>query len=103
MFKEDHVLTEENNPSEKIVLVEEELDGIDRDDIVNLEDLLRLVLINEECANPKVVVNGEELTRNINQNKKSDALPASKCPLRDKCCRREYFFNKHLKYCESFR
>ena len=30
--------------------------GIDVDDIVNLEDLLRVVFINEECENPKVVV-----------------------------------------------
>ena len=34
----------------------EELDGIIRDDIGNLEDLL--MLINEECGNPKAVVNG---------------------------------------------
>ena len=46
IFKEHHVLIEKDNPSEKIVLIEEDLDGIDRDDIVNLEDLLRLVLIN---------------------------------------------------------
>ena len=58
IFKENHVLIEEDNPSEKIVLIEEELDGIDRDDIVNLEDLLRLMLINEECGSPKVVVDG---------------------------------------------
>ena len=35
-----------------------------------LENLLRLVLINEECGNPKVVVDGGELTRSINQEKK---------------------------------
>ena len=58
-------------PFIKIDLVEEGLDGIDRDDIVNLEDLLRLVLINEEYGNCKVVVDGGELTRNINQKKKS--------------------------------
>ena len=33
----------DDNPSDKIAIVEEELDGIDRDDIGNLEDLLRLV------------------------------------------------------------
>ena len=48
----------------KIVLVEEELNGIDINDIVSLEDLLRLVLINEECGNPKVADCGEP-TRNI--------------------------------------
>ena len=62
-----------------------ELDGIDGDDIVNLEDLLRLVLINGECGNPKAVVDGGDLTRNINQKKKPDVLQACRCPLCDKC------------------
>ena len=78
IFKENHVLIEEGNPSEKIAIVEEELNGIDRDEIVNLVDLLRLalrlVLINEECGNPKVVADHGELTRNINQKKKPDVL-----------------------------
>ena len=53
-FQENHVLIEE-------------LDGIDRNDIGNLEYLLRLVLINEECGNPRVVVDSGELPRNITQ------------------------------------
>ena len=61
-------------PFRKIIIVEEELDGNDRDDIGNLEDLLRLVLINEECWNPKVVVVGGELAKNINQKKKPDVF-----------------------------
>ena len=78
IFEENYVLIEEGNPSEKIAIVEEELNGIDRDEIVNLEDLLRLVLrlvlINEECGNRKVVFDHGELTRNINQKKKPDVL-----------------------------
>ena len=50
-------------PSEKIVIVEKELDCIHRDDIGNLEDLLKLVFINEECGNPKVVVDSGEHTQ----------------------------------------
>ena len=68
----------------KIVLVEEELDDIDRHEIVNLEYLLRLVLIIEQCVNHKVVVDGGQLTRNINQKKKPDVLQACRCPLCDK-------------------
>ena len=97
------ILAEEDNLSENIVLVEEELDVINKDDIVNLKDLLRLVLINEECWNPKVVVDGGDLTRNINQKKKLDVLQAYRCPLYDKCNRREYFLNKHLEYCKPVR
>ena len=49
------------------MIIKEELDGIDKDDIGNLEDLLRIVFIHEECWNLKVFVDGRELTRNINK------------------------------------
>ena len=52
------------------------LDGTDIGDIGNLEDLLRIVFIHEECGNLKVFVNGRKLTRNINKNKKSGVLQA---------------------------
>ena len=44
-----------------------------------------------------------EVTRNINQKKEVGRFTSSLCPLCDKCCRREYFFNKHVEYCESVR
>ena len=51
-----------------------QLDCIDIEDIENLEDSPRLVFIDEECGNLIVVNDGAELTRNINQMKKSDVL-----------------------------
>ena len=62
------------NLLKKNVIDEEELDGIDIDDIGNLEDSLRLVFIDEECGNLIVVNDDEKLTRNINQKKNSDVL-----------------------------
>ena len=53
------------------------------DDIGNLEDLL--VLINEEGGNPKVVFDGGEFTRNINQKKKPGLLQVCRSSLWDKC------------------
>ena len=94
-------LVEEDNPSENAVIVGEELDDIARDGIGNLQDLLRLVLINEESRNLKLVVDGGELAKNINEKKNPDVLQACRCPLCDKCYRREYFFNQYLEYCES--
>ena len=38
----------EDRLSEKIVIVKEELDGIDIDDIGGLEDLLRIVFLHEK-------------------------------------------------------
>ena len=59
---------------ENFVIVEEELVGIDTDDIGNLEESPRFVFIDEECENLIVVNDAGELTRNINQKKKSDVL-----------------------------
>ena len=62
------------NLSEKNVIVEEGLDDIDIDDIGNLEDSPGLALIDEECENLIAVNDVWELTRNINQKKKSEDL-----------------------------
>ena len=43
------------------MIVKEELDGINTDDIGNLEDLLRIVFIHEECGNLKVSLTVESL------------------------------------------
>ena len=43
--------------------------------------------MNEECGNPEVVVDGRDLTRNINQKKKPGVLQACRCPLCEKCNR----------------
>ena len=51
------------------MIVKEELDGIDLDDIRNLENLLRIVFIHEESGNLKVFVDGGELTKNINTDR----------------------------------
>ena len=40
------------------------------DGIGNLLDLPRLIFIDEECGNLKAVVDGGELSRNINRKKK---------------------------------
>ena len=64
----------------KVVIAEEKLDGFDTDDIGNLEDLLRVVFIDEECGNLTVVIDGLELTRKINQMKKSGLSQAYRCP-----------------------
>ena len=74
IFKNITVLLKKSNPSEKNVIVEKELDCIDIDNIGNLEDSPRLEFIDEESGNLIIVNNCGELTRNINQKKKSDVL-----------------------------
>ena len=60
IFKENHVLVEGGHPFKKNLIVKEELDGVDIDDIGNLEDLLRILITHEECGNLKVF---REVTR----------------------------------------
>ena len=67
IFKENRVfIKEKENPSDKVVTVEVELYLTDMNGIGNLENLPRLMFINEECGNLKVVVVVGELTRNNN-------------------------------------
>ena len=80
--------------SQKVIIVEEELEGIDIDGIGNLEDLLKVVFIDKAFGNLKINIDDGELTRNINRKTKSDLFQAFWCPLCDKCCRQEHFFNK---------
>ena len=60
IFKENHDFTEEeDNPSHKVVLAEEELAAIDINGIANLVDRPRIAFIDEECET--VVVGGDEI------------------------------------------
>ena len=80
----NHVSIEsKDNPSEKAVLVEEEIDGIDVDDSGNLEDLPRLVFVDEQCASIKAVVHSVELIISINKNEKQEVSQAYRCLLPD--------------------
>ena len=49
------------------MIVKEELNGTDINDIGDLEDLLRIMFIHEECGNLKVFVDSRELIGNINK------------------------------------
>ena len=66
--KKNHVFIEEDKPSEKVVTAEQELNRFDIDSI----GLPRFVFINDKCGYLKVVNDGGELTRDVNQKKKSD-------------------------------
>ena len=79
---------EEYNSSDKIVIVEEELDGTDIYGIGKLVDFSRLMFINEERGYFKVVVDGGQLTRNNDRKKSSEVLQAHRCLFCDTCFRR---------------
>ena len=72
------------------MILKEELDGIDKDDIGNLEDLQRIVFIHEVCCNlySLMIENFVEILT----KRRSQAVHKF---------RGEYFFHKHVEYCES--
>ena len=98
----NHVFVEQKHNT-SVVVVEKEVDVIDINGIGILQDLPRLVFIDEECGNLKVFVDGEELAINTNKNKKLGILQVFRCALCHKCYRRECFVNKHVEYCNSVR
>ena len=51
VFKENHVFIEEKIPSVKVIRVEKEPNGVDKNGIGYLVVLPRLVFIDEECEN----------------------------------------------------
>ena len=75
------------NPQEKLIIVVQEQDGICIADTEKLENLPRLVFIDNECGNANVVVDGRELTRNITKKRISIVLKAYRSPLCGKCDR----------------
>ena len=74
LFSKKYGFIEKSSPSEKKIILKEELDCIDIDGIGNFEDSPRLVFIDGKCENLIVVSVGGELTGNIHQKKKSDIL-----------------------------
>ena len=58
IFEESHFFIEEDNPSDKVVTIAEELHAVEVDGIGNLVDLPRLMFMDEECRNFNVVVGG---------------------------------------------
>ena len=77
-------------PSNKVYTVQEERDRTDIVGIGNLMDLPKLIFIDGECGNLKVVVDGGKLTRYNNRKRKSEVLQAYRCPLCDKCYRQDW-------------
>ena len=74
-FKKITALFKKATSQKKLLqLIKRTIDDNDIDDIGNLDDSPRFVFIDEKCEN-LIVVNGDgELTRTINQKKKSGVL-----------------------------
>ena len=74
IFKENNFFIEEDNHSDKVVMVEDVID-----DIGNIMDLPRLMFIYEEYGNLKVVADSGKFPRNNNRKKSSEVMQSYRC------------------------
>ena len=66
----------------------------------NLDKLLGIVLINEECENPKVALMVENLLEILPKRRNHTFYKHVHSAT---SCRGKYFFKKRLEHCESVR
>ena len=94
--KRKYGFIEKSSPSEKKIILKEELDCIDIDGIGNFEDSPRLVFIDGKREN--LIVVRRTYWKYSPKEEVRHFIRAYRCPLSDKRCRREYFFNNHVEY-----
>ena len=94
IFKKDFVFIEEGEKSsENVAKVEEDVEGFDRDDIGNLDDLSTLVLWIKNVGILKSLLILGTLLEILTKKEKQDVLQVYRFQLCYKCCRQEYIFN----------
>ena len=94
---------EEKNPSEELVISEEEISAVDTSAMneTNVEDLPKLIFIDEKSGNMRVVVHEGGSTERTKSDSKSGELATYRCSFCGKCYKRELFYEKHVGYCET--
>ena len=101
-LNQNELSIEEKNPSEELVISEEEIAALDTSAMKesNVEDLPKLTFIDEKTGNMRVVVHEGGSTERTKSDIKSGELPTYRCSFCGKCYKRELFYEKHVEYCE---
>ena len=66
----------------------------------NVEDLPKLIFVDEKSGNIRVVVHEDGDTGTSKSDTKSGELTTYRCSFCVKCYKRELFYEKHVEYCE---
>ena len=66
----------------------------------NVEDLPKLIFIDEKSENMREVVHECGSTETTKSDTKSGDLAIYRCSFCGKCYKRELFYEKHVQYCQ---
>ena len=102
ILKQNELFIEEKNPSEELVISEEEIAAHDTSAMkeTNVEDLLKLIFIDEKSGNIRVTVHESGKTETTKCDTKSRELATKRCSFCGKRYKRESFYEKYVEYCE---
>ena len=102
ILNQNELFIEEENPSEELVISEEEIAALDTSAMkeTNVEDLPKLIFIDEKSGNMRVVVHGSGIAERTKSDTKSGELATYRCSLCGKCYKPELLYEKHVEYCE---
>ena len=97
ILNQNELFIEEKNPSEELLVSEKEIAALDTSAMkeTNVEDLPKLILINEKSGNMRVVVHEGGNTETTKSDTKSGELATNRCSFCGKCYKRELFYEKH--------
>ena len=102
MLNRNELFIEEKNPSEELVISEEETAALETSAMKenNVEDLPKLICIDEKSENMRVVSHEGGSTERTKSDTKSGELATYICSPCGKCYKFELFYEKHVDYCE---
>ena len=102
ILNQNELFTKEENLSEELVIFEEEVVALDTSAMkeTNVEDLPKLIFIDEKSGNMRVAVYEGGSTEKARRDTMSGELAVYRCSLCGKCYKSELLYEKHVEYCE---
>ena len=102
ILNQNELFIEEKHPSEELVISKEEIAALDTSAMkeTNVEDLPKLIFIDEKSRNMRVVVHEGASTEKTKSDTKSGELATYRYSFCGKCYKRELFYEKYVEYCE---
>ena len=102
ILNQNELFIEEKNPSEELLISEEEIAALDTSAMkeTNVEDLPKLIFIDEKSGNMRIVAHEGGNTEKTKSDTKSGEFPTYRCSFCGKCYKRELFYEKLVEYCE---
>ena len=97
ILNQNELFIEQKNPSEELVICEEDIAALDTSAMkeANVEDLHKLIFIDEKSGNMRVVVHEGGSTKTTKSDTKSGELATYRYSFCGRCYKRELFYENH--------